>query len=174
MSPLFTVRELAEVVRRPDEEITAVVDRLRNWTKEGLLTHLGPKNPGTGRHRKYSQAGLIEAAVLTALAEVGLPAVRGAAIRGTTKGGLAMTALKLARHAFQDIDDKYRNGFWVYLIVARTHKKSSRGGDALAILQEVPMPANAVEIPPTSETAIVINLTNIALRLFASQERPSG
>jgi hypothetical protein len=89
-------------------------------------------------------------------------------------GGPAVTALKLAKHAFRDIDDKYRNGLFVYLIVALTHKKSSRGGDALAFLQEVPRPAIAVEIPPPAETAIVINLTNIALRLFASQERASG
>jgi hypothetical protein len=160
--PVFTVRELAERVRRPDEDITAVVDRLRNWTKEGLLTHLGPKNPGTGRHRRYSQEGLIEAAVLSALAEVGLPAVRSAML-----GPPARTALKLAKHAFRDIDDKYRSEIHVYLIVARTNNKSSRGGDVLPMLQEVRGPS-LVEIPPAAESAIVINLTNIALRLFVA------
>jgi hypothetical protein len=159
VSPLFTVRDIAERVRRPNEDLTAVVDRLRNWTKEGILTHLGPKNPG--RHRRYGQEGLIEAAVLSALADVGLPAVRGASF-----GGPARTALKLAKHAALDIDDKYRAGVTVYLIATRHSSKNP-----LVLLQEQREPL-VVEIPD-AEAAIVINLTRIFLRLFTPSEEPS-
>jgi hypothetical protein len=54
-----------------------VIDRVRNWTKEGLLRPIGAKNPGTGRHRRYSESTLIDALVLHVLADViGMPAVR--------------------------------------------------------------------------------------------------
>jgi hypothetical protein len=73
----ITVSEIAESIRREDENITAVVDRLRNWTKEGLLRPLGEKNPGTGRKRHYPETAIIDAMLLTVLTDqIGMAAVK--------------------------------------------------------------------------------------------------
>jgi hypothetical protein len=73
----FTVSQIAERIRATGEALGTVTDRVRNWTKEGLLRPIGDKNPGTGRHRRYSEGALIDALVLHVLADVvGMPAVR--------------------------------------------------------------------------------------------------
>jgi hypothetical protein len=77
----ITVSEIAERIRREDEDLTTVVDRLRNWTKEGLLQPLGKKNPGTGRKRRYPETAIIDALVLSFLTErTTMTAVKAASI----------------------------------------------------------------------------------------------
>jgi len=58
----LTVGEIAECIREPSEDLTVVVDRLRNWTGEGLLKTLD-HNPGTGRKRLYPEKALVDAAL---------------------------------------------------------------------------------------------------------------
>jgi hypothetical protein len=65
--PNFTVAELAARIRRKGEKFELVADRIRNWTKDGLLEPTGDKNPGTGRSRLYPEKALIEAMVLLEL-----------------------------------------------------------------------------------------------------------
>jgi hypothetical protein len=67
--PDLTVSDIAEMIVRPGEDIRAAGDRIRNWTKEGLLIPLGEKNPGTGRSRLYPEAAMLEAMVLRELTE---------------------------------------------------------------------------------------------------------
>jgi hypothetical protein len=75
--PTVTVTEIAERIRKGDESAAVVADRLRNWTKEGLLLPEGERNPGTGRRRHYPETAIIDALVLSVLTEqVGMPAVR--------------------------------------------------------------------------------------------------
>jgi hypothetical protein len=52
---------------RPDE-IATIIRQLRNWTGLGLLTPIGEKHEGTGRHRLYDHAELMKAALLEVLA----------------------------------------------------------------------------------------------------------
>ena len=47
-------------------------DRVRHWTREGLLTPVGDKNPGTGRSRFYDETAVIKARVLNSLTECGM------------------------------------------------------------------------------------------------------
>jgi hypothetical protein len=76
--PDITVREIAEKVRRPGEDVARVVERIRNWTDLGLLAPVGRKNPGTGKHRVYASSSLADALVLSILTDaVGLQAFRG-------------------------------------------------------------------------------------------------
>jgi hypothetical protein len=63
----FTVTEIAERIARKGEKLELVADRIRNWTKDGLLEPVGEKNPGTGRSRTYPEKALIEAMVLLEL-----------------------------------------------------------------------------------------------------------
>lgn len=73
----LSVKDIAEKVQRIDESLQAAVDRLRNWTKEGLLSTEGEKHPGTGRPRKYSRDALLEAALLEILTgNIGMSAAR--------------------------------------------------------------------------------------------------
>src|SRR5690242_7175268 len=80
MEQTFTVSDLARLVKRPDEKLEVAVNRLRNWTREGLIKTLGDKNPGTGRERRYRRSALADAVTLQALTDtVGMPAVVAAA-----------------------------------------------------------------------------------------------
>jgi hypothetical protein len=63
----YTVAELAQRIARPSDKLELVADRIRNWTKDGLLDPTGDKNPGTGRARSYPEKALIEAMVLLEL-----------------------------------------------------------------------------------------------------------
>jgi hypothetical protein len=65
----ITVRALAERIREPGDNITSVVDRIRNWTDEGLLTLVGGDSPGTGRRRIYAQNAVCEVVLLSILAD---------------------------------------------------------------------------------------------------------
>jgi hypothetical protein len=74
--PDLTISEIAERIRKPDEELGAVIDRLKNWVKEGLLEPVGEKNPGTGRHRRFPENALIDAAILHVMTDqIGMQAV---------------------------------------------------------------------------------------------------
>jgi hypothetical protein len=79
------VKDIAERVRRPGEELQATIDRLRNWTDQNLIHTVGEKNPGTGRARRYGRNSLLEAALLEALNRLGIPAVHATAVLRETK-----------------------------------------------------------------------------------------
>ena len=77
----LTASDIAKYIKRPDETLTAAVDRLRNWTKMGLITPAGESNPGTGRKKQYSSAALLEAVLLQALSDgLGAPVVSLSAV----------------------------------------------------------------------------------------------
>ena len=65
----FTVSEIAERIRRPHEDLRIAGDRIRNWTREGLLQPIGEKNPGTGKVRRYPESALIDAALLQVITD---------------------------------------------------------------------------------------------------------
>jgi hypothetical protein len=80
--PKLTVSLIADRIWSPGGRLTKpqVIDRLRNWTKEGLLVPLGDKNPGTGRHRYYPYTALADVLLLTVLTDaIGLQAVKARA-----------------------------------------------------------------------------------------------
>ena len=58
---MFTVSDIAQKIRRPDEEIGQAVTRVRNWTKEGLLRPSGKAHTGTGNAREYSTEAVVDA-----------------------------------------------------------------------------------------------------------------
>jgi len=68
----LTVREIAARLAAKPKERAALVERIRHWTREGLITPIGEKNPGTGRHRKYPVTVLPDVALLNTLAPVGI------------------------------------------------------------------------------------------------------
>ena len=77
----LTVSAIAERIRRPHEDIRIAGDRIRNWTREGLLEPLGEKNPGTGKVRRYPESALIDAALLQVITDcTGVAAVAAGAL----------------------------------------------------------------------------------------------
>jgi hypothetical protein len=65
----LTVRDIAVHIQRAGEPLTAAIDRLRNWTKMGLIKPSGEQNPGTGRKKHYTTVALLEAVLLQALTD---------------------------------------------------------------------------------------------------------
>jgi hypothetical protein len=70
-----TVREIAQQVKpgASETERDALVERIAHWTRERLLAPLGRQNPGTGRHRRYSDAAVIDVMILDAMANLSVP-----------------------------------------------------------------------------------------------------
>jgi len=65
----------ADIVGKLNAEAAAqqlVFDRVRHWTREGLLSPAGEKNPGTGRARLYDESAVRKARVLNSLTECGV------------------------------------------------------------------------------------------------------
>ena len=71
MIPAVTVSELAGRIWRVGDNMNEaqLVERIRAWTKEGLLAPVGEKNPGTGRHRRYPYSAVAEAMLLKVLSD---------------------------------------------------------------------------------------------------------
>jgi DNA-binding transcriptional MerR regulator len=75
----YTVSEMVEVLVRNEqdgdtraEKGALLLERIRYWTREGLIFPKDEKNPGTGRHRRYDESALLHAAVLNGLADLGV------------------------------------------------------------------------------------------------------
>ncbi len=150
----LTVSEIAERIANPGADkaaVAVIVGRLRHWTAEGLLHPVGEKSPGTGRHRRYDEAGLEDAALLNEMAELGLQ------IR------LMRTCLILAQDAKTKWTDKAKRRIRVYLeiikmpdgeILPRLHDvhegKKSKKGDQFFL---------------PALTSVLINLTQLFGRL---------
>jgi hypothetical protein len=60
----LTARDIAQRIQRPGEQLRAATDRLRNWTKEGLIKPVGDLHPGTGRKKRYAQSAVRRAMLL--------------------------------------------------------------------------------------------------------------
>jgi DNA-binding transcriptional MerR regulator len=67
----LTVSEIAHRLAKPEERNT-LRERIRHWTREGLVKPIGERNPGTGRHRLYEESVLVDVAILNALAGLGV------------------------------------------------------------------------------------------------------
>jgi hypothetical protein len=61
---MFTVSDIAQRIKRPEEELAKAVARVRGWTKEGLLHPIGNVNTGTGNARRYSMDAVVDAVLI--------------------------------------------------------------------------------------------------------------
>jgi DNA-binding transcriptional MerR regulator len=68
----LTISEVADKIAENGTPKSVLVRRLRHWTREGLLRPVGKKRPGTGRHQLYDDAALEDAALLNAMADMGI------------------------------------------------------------------------------------------------------
>lgn len=74
-APILTVGQIVEQLGPVAPDAAAMSERIRHWTREGLLLPVNQHHAGTGRHRRYGPDASYEAAILNALATAGLQLV---------------------------------------------------------------------------------------------------
>jgi hypothetical protein len=65
----LTASDIARRIQRPGEDLRVAIDRLRHWTKAGLLKPIGDAHPGTGRPKQYSKQAAVRATIVQALSD---------------------------------------------------------------------------------------------------------
>jgi hypothetical protein len=110
----LTVRDIAERIRRPHEEMTTVVDRIRGWTDVGLLEARGRKHPGTGARRAYDEMAVVDAMLLTGLLDAGFLALRAGELYKPSSRAI----LTLARQAAREMQ-KPSSPIWFLVVFGR-------------------------------------------------------
>jgi DNA-binding transcriptional MerR regulator len=138
----LTVSEIAERVKPGASKVekAAFIERMHHWTRERLLSPLGKRNPGTGRHRVYADSALEDVLFLDAMADLGLSV------------GIQHTALRLARHGKAEWRAKAAQGVDLYLEIA-----TLPDGQHFPHLHE----GAAFMANGAAKTAIVFNLTKL-------------
>jgi hypothetical protein len=118
MTKQLTVREIAKLIQRPHEDIGTVVDRIRGWSDDGLVSVIGNKSPGTGRQRLYGPEAILDCLLLTALVDAGLAAVRVGKLRAHGKTLIGFGRLGAADVFDAEIHDE------IYLVIPGTPDRS--------------------------------------------------
>jgi DNA-binding transcriptional MerR regulator len=153
----YTVSEIAEILADAPGSEPALIERIRHWTREGLIQPIGLKHPGTGRHREYEDRVLLEVSVLEALAGLGL------------KVGQQQTALKLLKERTQY---GYKVKSWIekrnYQMVVYL-AFSDLGGEKPTLhevhAQIIPLSGpdqlHTLNFRPVGDAAVLINISQI-------------
>lgn len=68
----LTVGEIAERLRPIAPDIAATVQRIRHWTREQMLVPIDRHHEGTGKHRRYAEGAVYDAAILQVVTSAGL------------------------------------------------------------------------------------------------------
>jgi hypothetical protein len=159
-APTLTVCQIVEQLRPVAPDATAMKERLRHWTREGLLLPVNQHHAGTGRHRRYGSDASYEAAILNALATCGLQLVSRPYIQD---------ALSQARAALQKWHQARSAGrkLPVFFLVI-LHDMTRIGGEPTASIHE-----GIVKYDPTAEITIVISLSQLFLRVQEDVSRVS-
>jgi DNA-binding transcriptional MerR regulator len=152
--PTLTVGQIAEQLSPVAPDQAATRERIRHWTREGLLSPIASHHSGTGKRRQYDASSVVyDAAILNAVASAGLHVI--------TQQYL-LDALSMARDARHKWDRARSRG---KLFLEISHKTA--GGEPVIAIHE-----DAVECDPDAGLSIVINLARIFddLRKGASRE----
>ena len=162
----FTAKDLAEKIAPSAEDVPSTIERIRHWTREGLLTPVGERNPGTGHKRRYDEEAVHTSLILNELAKWGVGI-------GQTNQAFFHAAFLLAKEAAKTIKQKELEGVVIFLSINR----GSSLGNPVAYLTEIrnyKVPVEGADgtvkylvlcdrmpIQVQAESAIVINLTRL-------------
>jgi hypothetical protein len=159
----LTVRDIAERIRRPHEDMTTVVDRIRGWTDVGLLEARGRKHPGTGKRRVYDEMAIVDAMLLTGLLDVGFGALRAEEFNRPGAAGNAI--LSLARGAARQMQTDPHQVRYLVIFGRRPPEKLSAYS---AYLWEEATGDPKKLIVQDAEWSIVLNLTVLFVGIHLS------
>jgi DNA-binding transcriptional MerR regulator len=144
--PTLTVGEIAARLAPIAPDIEATVQRIRHWTREGLMapTHL---HEGTGRHRTYPETAIYDASLLHLL----------------TQAGFTISAMNYLKDALDQtriaLPQWRKKGGPFYLRASR----SATGRTETEILRAEPR-------TPTADLTIIIDLATLFARVEARRE----
>ena len=65
----ITVGEIAKRIQREGEDIASLVNRIRSWGKENVIEPIDDKGPGTGQKLRYPERTIVDAAILSQIAD---------------------------------------------------------------------------------------------------------
>jgi DNA-binding transcriptional MerR regulator len=151
--PTLTVGQIVEQLSPVAPDAAAMSERIRHWTREGLLLPVNQHHAGTGRHRRYSPHATYEAAILNALATAGLQLVSRPYIQ---------PALSHARAALQKWQEAKSAGHKLPLFFLVILHGS---GEPTASIRE-----GIVQHDPNAEVMVVVNLSRLFLRVRTRAE----
>jgi hypothetical protein len=159
-APTLTVGEIVEQLGplTPDQA-AALSERIRHWTREGLLVPIDQHHAGTGRHRRYSIDTSYEAAVLNALASAGLQLISQPYIETALEQATA--ALRKWRQA---IGAGHKPPLFVLVI---SHDRTQIGSEPTVSTHE-----ELVQHAPAAEIMIVVNLSRLFSRVLSRLSQP--
>jgi hypothetical protein len=160
----LSVGEMAELIRRPDMDRAAVIERLRTWTDAGLLDPMD-RSVGTGHSREYADSAVYYAGILNVLADFGVP------LKATHKAGYSgyLAMVSFCANAARTIwEAEGRSGPMLYLEVADFGKTDVQGRRFFVFLHPPDKKDHPGElIHPRAESAHVINLSLLFDRIDA-------
>jgi hypothetical protein len=146
--PTLTVGQIVERLGPLAPDASTASERIRHWTREGLLIPVSQLHAGTGKPRGYNANSPFTAAVLSALSTAGLQIVSRPYIKTALReAGLALQKWQQAQNAGHKL-------LLFFLVIV--HDMTNSGGEPRVWLRE-----GAVKYDPTAEVAIVINLSQL-------------
>ena len=148
-APTLTVGQIVEQLGAvAPNSAAAMSERIRHWTREGLLVPVDQHHAGTGRRRRYSSDTGYEAAVLNAFASSGLHLVSRPYIQA---------ALSHARAVLQNWRQAISAGHKLPLFfLVISHEMTEVGSEPAVSIHE-----GVVKHAPTAEIMIVVNLSQL-------------
>jgi DNA-binding transcriptional MerR regulator len=72
-STTLTVSDVAAALEPLTKDTEGTIQRIRHWTREGVLQPIKFGHSGPGKHRRYNPAAVYSAAVLHVITAAGLP-----------------------------------------------------------------------------------------------------
>jgi hypothetical protein len=139
----LTVGQIADQLRSLAPDAAETRERIRHWTREGLLSPIASHHSGTGKHRKYDASSVYDAAILNAVARAGLHVVtQTLPARGVVRGPPRTT----------EIGADQNQGT---LFLEISHQAVGGRAPVIAIHE------GAVKCDPAAGLSIVINLAQI-------------
>jgi hypothetical protein len=136
-------------------------ERIRHWTKIGLLRPIRQHRSGTGRHRRYSPEACFEAAILNALASVGLELVSRSYVQN------ALSQSREALRKWHKASDLGRELPLFFLVILEDMTRT--GGEPTVSISE-----GAIKIDPAAETMIVVNLSRLFSHVQSMRTEHAG
>jgi len=129
-------------------DAATISERIKHWTRGGLLRPLDHRHPGSGRHRQFEWATVIDAAVLNVLSDDGLHVLGREDI---------LLALMEARAAYDDWE-KNKKPDPYFLIFVSIKGKPFKARSCYWL-------KGKIKLCESAASSIVVNLSQIFARL---------
>jgi hypothetical protein len=147
----ITVGEIANALRDIEPDTAMLVERIRNWTKQRILSPSDNANAGTGKHMRYARdVAPYELALLNALTRAGYVGGRSYVATALNQLGEELPKWRAAHKA--------RRRPPLFLTITHAIQGSDRSEPRAEIVTKVAP-------DPKAETMIIVNLGELFARI---------